>query len=287
MIKYLRSLLLLLFLLLVPAVFCLSADVTPSWDPSPSPDVQGYYVYYKQNDPTLPFDGTGANEGSSPIDVNDDLTTTITGLSDSSIYYFTITAYDSDRNESTFSNIVSNNAIVPKLLSPAEKSSNEPVPVTFQWSTTAGMTYTLYYGTDPNLNAVVLPPANQSSGTLPNLPHAAAIFFSLILSLLLFTQLIRSNRGGYAAAALAACLVLAACGGGGGGGDSGTTSTKTTTSNDDGGSAYSVDVGTSDYYQAFDLDPGTTYYWKVVGTDSSDPSKKYLSPTHQFTTEKL
>ncbi len=289
MTKYLRSLLLLLYFLLVPAAICLSADVTLSWDPSPSPDVQGYYVYYKLNDPTLPFDGTGANEGSSPIDANSNLTATLTGLSDSGTYYFTITAYDTEGNESTFSNIVSSSSAVPALLSPAQNATNEPIPVTFQWATTSGMTYKLHYGTDQALSFVAAPLSIEPKSILPSPPNTTVvIFFALFLTMALGIPLINRNRTGYAVASLVTCLLLASCGGGGGGGDgSSTTARTTTTTPSNEGEVYTVDVGATDYYQAFDLKPGTTYYWKVVGTDANNPSQSYQSPTHQFTTENL
>ncbi len=58
------------FLILVNSIsFAFCQDITLSWDPSPTADVDGYKVYYKQGNMDFPFDGTGANEGVSPVDV--------------------------------------------------------------------------------------------------------------------------------------------------------------------------------------------------------------------------
>ncbi len=81
----------LIFVNPISNVFC--QDITLSWDPSPSPEVTGYKVYYKQGNPNFPFNGTGAEEGVSPVDVGDTLTTTLTNLSDDVNYYFSVTAY--------------------------------------------------------------------------------------------------------------------------------------------------------------------------------------------------
>ena len=96
--------LLVLIFMLIP-VSLLAKDVTLSWDASPS-NVTGYLVYYKIKYDNLPFDGTGADQGSSPIDVGNVLTFTLTGLLDNTLYYFAVTAYDSQSNESVYSNIV-------------------------------------------------------------------------------------------------------------------------------------------------------------------------------------
>ncbi len=57
-------------------------DITLAWDASTDADVAGYHVYYKVNSSSQPFDSTDAIEGDSPIDVGNQLTTTLTGLPD-------------------------------------------------------------------------------------------------------------------------------------------------------------------------------------------------------------
>jgi len=67
--------------------------------------------------------GTGAAEGDSPIDVGDVTTTQLSGLLvDSETYYSVVTAYDTEGNESSFSNEVSNNIApqTPTNQSPAD-----------------------------------------------------------------------------------------------------------------------------------------------------------------------
>jgi hypothetical protein len=283
MIKYLGFVTILLSLLLV-ATTGFSAEVTLSWDASPTASVTGYKVYYQQNNPAPPLNGIGALEGVSPIDVGNVLTTTITGLQENTNYYFTLTAYDASGYESSYSNIVSS-GWMPQLLVPADRAVNEPVPATFQWSTApAGLDvrYTLFYGTDPELVAAVAPTSNNSDS------HWYPLLIISLLSGLLLTlfRSLKTPKRGYAAAAagLTLCLTLTSCGGGGGG-DS---STPRGTENSPGTPAtnvFAVDKGTSDYHQAFDLESGTTYYWKVVGIDVNDPAQTYTSSTFQFTTE--
>ncbi|OGU03280.1 MAG: hypothetical protein A2X82_17160 [Geobacteraceae bacterium GWC2_55_20] len=85
---------------------CCASTVTLSWDANTESDLAGYKVYYKSGTSTLPFNGTDALEGVSPIDVNSWTTATISGLDPGKAYYFTVTAYDTSGAESTYSNIV-------------------------------------------------------------------------------------------------------------------------------------------------------------------------------------
>lgn len=82
-------------------------SVTLSWHPSPDENVAGYRVYYNSGETTFPIGVFGANEGTSPIDIGEMTTMTLTGLLSHEIYYFTVTSYDRSGNESGFSNIVS------------------------------------------------------------------------------------------------------------------------------------------------------------------------------------
>ncbi len=102
-------------LLLIVVMVCFSANVwgktvTLSWDPSPS-SITGYKIYYAAGSSTAPLDGTGATEGSSPIDVGNVLTFTVNGLPDAEEHYFAVTAYDASDNESTYSNTVTSPAV--------------------------------------------------------------------------------------------------------------------------------------------------------------------------------
>jgi len=82
-----------------------------AWDANTESDLAGYNFYYKNGDSSGPYNGTGADEGDSPINIPLDRLNnpanpqfTIHGLSDTETYSFVITAYDTTGNESGFSN---------------------------------------------------------------------------------------------------------------------------------------------------------------------------------------
>jgi hypothetical protein len=90
-----------------------AAEVTLAWDANTETDLAGYNIYYDISSGP-PYYGTGADQGDSPITVlREDLDEeqypefTITGLEDDQDYYFALTAFDSDGNESDYSNEVS------------------------------------------------------------------------------------------------------------------------------------------------------------------------------------
>lgn len=86
--------------------------VNLAWDPSPNSNIAGYKIYYQAGSSGLSFDGHGANEGASPIDVGESVVSNITGLPDTQIHSFTVTAYDTNGNESSYSNIVTSPPVV-------------------------------------------------------------------------------------------------------------------------------------------------------------------------------
>jgi Bacterial Ig domain/Fibronectin type III domain len=73
-----------------------AVDVQLAWDPSPSPQVTGYQLYY----------GTASGSYSVHVDTGPVTTAALSGLAVGQTYYFAATAYDSARNESPFSNEV-------------------------------------------------------------------------------------------------------------------------------------------------------------------------------------
>ena len=292
------QILIISFLILVNSIsiaFC--QDITLSWDPSPTQDVTGYKVYYQQGNMDFPFDGTGAYEGDSPVDVGDVLSTTLTDLSDGGIYFFSVTAYDDSSYESSYSNIVSNSWI-PALVIPAAGANNEPVPVTFQWETAPSgynVTYTLIYGTDQNevTDASVistLPPLTGGNQIPPGVFYSLAALLMIAMLYQTSPRLkILAQIAGFSFIVLLGGI-LTACGGGGGGGSSSSDHSATDPTTPQPESVlYSINKGSSDYHQAFspEVAGSTTYYWKVVATDSQDPNLTYESEVKRFTTEEI
>lgn len=115
-VRLISFLMLLICLIVVDGVLpCFAASVFLQWDPNTETDLAGYKVYYRTDDLGLPFDGVGAAEGSSPIDVHNWTTATINGLDPDRNYYFAITAYNFDGMESGFSNIVTISKSSPSI----------------------------------------------------------------------------------------------------------------------------------------------------------------------------
>jgi hypothetical protein len=118
-----------------PSIY--SADVTLGWDANTESDLAGYYVYYKTCISGAPYNGTGAVEGNSPIQVPiadldnpENPEYTLHGLSDTETTYFALTAYDTDDNESSRSNEVFYQPPLVATLSSLSISGDNSVPVT-------------------------------------------------------------------------------------------------------------------------------------------------------------
>jgi len=272
-----------------PIVLLRAQDVTVSWDPSPSAEVTGYKIYYQQDNANLPLNGSGASEGPSPVDAGNNLSFTLTDLPDSVPHYMGVTAYNALGDESDLSNIVSvNNSGTISLVRPAANAQDEPIPTTFQWAfdlTYPTLEYTLYYGTDAGQ---VVSAGTLFRGYPPSSRENRFIVWGLFATLILIgLYQIAGRKWKMAFGVLAFSLALCACGGGDGG-TSNSSSNKT--SNEppnipNSAAVLSINKGSSDYHQAFDLQPGTTYYWKVIGVELSDPTHVYTSSVASFTTE--
>ena len=138
-----------LFLLILfspPSIY--SADVTIAWDANTESDLAGYYVYYKTGSSGPPYNGTGAAEGNSPIQVSEseldtpeDPEYTIHGLSDTESTYIVLTAYDTDGNESGYSNQVFYQPPSAPTLSSLSISGNDFVNENSSASYTATATF--------------------------------------------------------------------------------------------------------------------------------------------------
>jgi hypothetical protein len=94
-----------LFVCLIASAY--AADYTFQWDTNTESDLTGYRLNYKTDSSGPPYNGTGANEGDSPIDVGNVAEYEITGLDDTKIYHFALTAYNISGYESNYSNEVS------------------------------------------------------------------------------------------------------------------------------------------------------------------------------------
>ena len=121
-----------------------TTDVTLAWGSNSEPDLGGYFIYYKTGASGTPYNGTGAVEGNSPIQVPiADLDNpafpeyTIHGLSDTETTYFVLTAYDTDGNESGYSNEVSYQPPSVATLSSLSISGNNSVSETSSTGYTA------------------------------------------------------------------------------------------------------------------------------------------------------
>ena len=104
------ALALFLFCLVFPAFFfspifpsvCLAKKVTLGWDANPEPDLEGYVIYRNIESPGPPFkyaDDLAENELTDPLSPQ----VAITGLNEHTRYYIAVTAYDTQGNESYYS----------------------------------------------------------------------------------------------------------------------------------------------------------------------------------------
>jgi hypothetical protein len=85
-----------LLFLLCSFSHAMAADVSLAWDASVSPNISGYKVYF----------GNGSQSYGTPITIGNQTTYIVSGLTPGT-YYFAVTAFDVDGNESGYSNEVS------------------------------------------------------------------------------------------------------------------------------------------------------------------------------------
>jgi hypothetical protein len=92
-----------------------AASVTLAWDPSPSPDVTGYIVYY----------GDASASYSQAFDVGNSTTATLSNLANGNAYFVVVTAYNGAGMQSVPSNQISfqvtNGVVIPN--GPSSQSS--------------------------------------------------------------------------------------------------------------------------------------------------------------------
>jgi hypothetical protein len=90
-------------LLIIPLSFpkiIHAAQVTLEWDAVIHPLLEGYVVYY----------GTYSGDYDVSLDVGNYTSCTISDLDENEIYYFAVTAYSTEGEESDYSNEVSNSS---------------------------------------------------------------------------------------------------------------------------------------------------------------------------------
>lgn len=106
----------LLFTVLVP--LCYAGDIGLEWDANTEEDLAGYKIYYKTASSGPPYDGTGAAEGDSPIDVGNVTEFTLHNLTEGLTYFIAATAYETALPplESGYSNEVFVSLILPDAL---------------------------------------------------------------------------------------------------------------------------------------------------------------------------
>ena len=89
----------------ITGCFFVGGEVTLAWDANTEPDLVGYKLYYDINSgyPYSPAEEYQANEGASPITITvesledpDNPEYTLTGLTMGQLYYFVVTAYDTE-----------------------------------------------------------------------------------------------------------------------------------------------------------------------------------------------
>jgi hypothetical protein len=163
-----KSLLLLVAILFFFATPAYALDVTLQWDANQD-TVTGYYIYYRVGSSgggvLSNYNGTGADQGNSPIDMplsldeNPDLDIvefTVTDLPNGETYYFVVTAYNNDvvLSESSASNEVSSDAPPPAdttapIISNIQATSITDTSAVITWTTDETSDSEVQYGTAP------------------------------------------------------------------------------------------------------------------------------------------
>ena len=134
-----------------------AAQVTVAWDANPEADLAGYKIYYKTGSSGPPYDGIEASEGQSPItiplaELGDPASPeyTLHGLSDTERTFSVVSAYDTEGNESGYSNEVVYDPMSPLGIPPLDiKDCNDDGTVT-----SADVTCTIIEIFDPIGNPV-------------------------------------------------------------------------------------------------------------------------------------
>ena len=155
-----------MFLIAATMLCCLltavayAAEFNFSWEGNSEPNLAGYKLYYKSGACCEPYDGTGADQGDSPISIAlgdlSDLKNpqyTVTGLDDDTIYFFSITAVDTDDFQSDYAGELNN--IPPSITSQPIVVSKTDVSAVIAWQTDQPATSQVDYGTSTSYGSKV------------------------------------------------------------------------------------------------------------------------------------
>jgi hypothetical protein len=182
--KYLGGLLLTFICYISSVVSAQARDVVLQWNANTESDLAGYKVYYKADSAATPFNGTGCVQGSSPVDVKKQTSTTLNGLDSSKTYYFAVTAYNTAGKESSYSNIVATD------MTTISKSNWKLKSVDSQ--ETSGENGAATNAFDGNSNTIW---HTQWSGSSPACPHEIQIDLGSTYNISSFSYLPRQDGG--------------------------------------------------------------------------------------------
>ena len=176
--RFIIALILAAVFFLATTVECLAVTVNLQWNENAEDDLAGYRVYYKADSSTPPFNGTGAAEGKSPIDVGKKTTATLNNLDPAHDYYFTVTAYDTSGNESGYAEppVSIRESVAPKvsLTAPVKNSTvHGTVAIIAKASDKSGVTKVDFYMNDDLKGTDNEPPYSYSwdSRSVDNGPY--------------------------------------------------------------------------------------------------------------------
>jgi hypothetical protein len=176
MLKTTRSRSLLLAFAIVINIFVLSSDIARgqsislAWNPSSSANVAGYEV----------FCGTNSGQYDTSVDVGAATNATITGLTGGTTYYLAVLGYDSDGNQSPYSNEITNTVPLPPVIrtNPASQQASLGATVTFNVAVTGSgpISYQWFHG------AILLRAETNAILALTDVASAQAGEYSVVAS---------------------------------------------------------------------------------------------------------
>jgi len=151
-------------------IFCITTsafalDVPLSWNADPA--AAGYRIYYGTTSGV--YNGTGATQGSSPVDVGNNLSATLTGLDGCNKYFLAVAAYDEGGLDGLKSAEV-HTATITSVYADANGTLglDDSVLITMQFSDTfklVGGPLTVTFNTGQTKTVSPIPTFNQTSFT--------------------------------------------------------------------------------------------------------------------------